>query len=200
MGQDKALIPLAGKPLIHHALDILRNAGLDPKIAGARSDFSSFAPTFRDDPAASGKGPLSGICTALASGTADLSVFLPVDMPLLPPSLITCLLHHATLTDSAVTLVSVSAFVQTFPVVIRREALSQLQANLLSAHRNCLGAFREASRTLSRPFTVLPVELLIQAGQVAHPGNFAAATWFLNLNSADDLARAEALLAPTHFK
>ena len=45
MGHDKALTHLAGKPLIHHALQILRDAGLEPRIAGARTDFSAFAPT-----------------------------------------------------------------------------------------------------------------------------------------------------------
>jgi molybdenum cofactor guanylyltransferase len=205
MGRDKALISLAGKPLIHHGLQILRDSGLEPRIAGAQSDFSGLtpslhAPILTDDPSDAGRGPLSGICTALAACTEDLAVFLPADLPLLPPSLIAYLLHHAGLTQSAVTLVSVSAFVQTFPVVIRREALPHLRASLHSDDRNCLRAFREASRNLSRPFSVLPAELLLQAGQVFHPGNFPPATWFLNLNTVDDLARAEALLAPARFK
>jgi molybdopterin-guanine dinucleotide biosynthesis protein A len=205
MGQDKALISLAGKPLIYHALQILRDCGLQPCIAGAQSDFSALAPTLDaqilpDDPCTSSRGPLSGICTALAACTKDLAVFLPVDLSLIPPNLIAYLLHHAEVTQSAVTLISVSAFVQTFPVVIRSEALTHLQASLESDNRNCLRAFREASHTLSKPFSVLPGELLLQSGQVSHPGNFPVATWFLNLNTADDLTRAEALLAPTHFK
>jgi molybdopterin-guanine dinucleotide biosynthesis protein A len=205
MGQDKALIPLAGKPLIHHALQILRDSGLEPRIAGAQCGFSALARTLdaeilTDDPSTSGRGPLSGICTALAACTNDLAVFLPVDLPLIPPNLIVYLLHHAEVTHSAVTLVSVSAFVQTFPVVIRPEALTHLQASLESDNRNCFRAFRETSRTLSKPISVLPVELLLQSGQVSHPGNFPVATWFLNLNTADDLTGAEALLAPTLFK
>lgn len=195
MGQDKALISLAGKPLIQHAIDIFRHAGLDPRIAGARSDFSSFAPILRDDPSGSGKGPLSGICTALASGTAELAVFLPVDLPLLPPRLVAYLLRHADITQSAVTLLSASSFVQTFPVVIRREALPLLHASLHSDDRNCLKAFREASRILSKPFTVLPVELLLQSGQIPHSDDFPPAVWFLNLNSSRELNRAETLLA-----
>ena len=46
MGQDKALVPLAGNPLIQRALTILLSAGLEPRIAGAKSDLSSFAPAF----------------------------------------------------------------------------------------------------------------------------------------------------------
>ncbi|MGZ6317503.1 MAG: molybdenum cofactor guanylyltransferase [Anaerolineales bacterium] len=200
IGQDKALIPLCGKPLIQHALQILREAGMEPRIAGAQSDLSSLAPALMDEPSVSSLGPLSGICSALAACSADFAVFLPVDLPLLPSGLIAWLLHCAQITQSAFTLVSVSAFVQTFPVVIHREALPHLRATLHSDNRNCLRAFRDASRALSRPFSVLPGELLVQAGQICHPGNFPPATWFLNLNTAGDLTRAEALLAPSHFK
>ena len=155
MGQDKALLHLSGKPLIHHALQILREAGLEPRIAGAQADLSAFAPTLRDDPSDSGQGPLSGICTALASSVADSPFSSPLTSHSCPPALIAWLIHHAALTQSAVTLVSVSAFIQTFPVVIHREALPLLQASLRSDDRNCLRAFREASQnplpTLLRP-------------------------------------------------
>ena len=88
MGRDKALIPLAGSPLIHHALGILRAAGLDPRIAGARSDLSSFAPTLPDDPTRSGLGPLSGICSALRRRfrSITLSSFPPTSRSC-PPAL-----------------------------------------------------------------------------------------------------------------
>jgi molybdopterin-guanine dinucleotide biosynthesis protein A len=195
MGQDKALITLAGTPLLQHALGILRNAGLDPAIAGARSDSSAFAPTLFDDPSQSGLGPLAGICTALASGTTPYAVFLPVDLPLLPASLIAYLVHHAEITRSAITLVSVAAFVETFPVVIDRSALPWLQSSLHSNDRNCLRAFREASNALSRTFSVLPVELLLHPGHISHPNGFPPALWFLNVNSPQDLVRAETLIS-----
>jgi len=195
MGQDKALLHLARRPLIQHALDILSGTGLEPKIAGARAHLSSFAPTLPDDPSQSGLGPLSGISTAIASSSAQYAVFLPVDLPLIPSYLIAYLIHYAAITQSAVTLVSVAAFVQTFPVVIDRSALPQLQASLLSKDRNCLRAFRQASHVLSKPLSILPVELLLQSGQVSHPKGFPAALWFLNVNSPQDLARVEALIS-----
>jgi molybdenum cofactor guanylyltransferase len=200
MGQDKALIPLSGKPLLQHALAILRNVGLEPRIAGARSDFSSFAPTLPDNPSDSGRGPLSGICAGLAASATDLAVFLPVDLPLLPSSLIAWLLQLAATTRSAVTLVSVAGFVQTFPVVIDRLALWSLQSSLGSDDRNCLRALREASTTISKPFSILPVELLLQPHHVAHPSGFPPAIWFLNVNSPHDLARAEHLLRRTRLQ
>ncbi|MGA8741123.1 MAG: molybdenum cofactor guanylyltransferase [Terracidiphilus sp.] len=195
MGRDKALIPLAGSPLIQHALGILRAAGLDPRIAGARSDLSSFAPTLPDDPTRSGLGPLSGICSALAAGFARHAVFLPTDLPFLPSSLVTYLLHHAAITQSAITVVSIAGFTQTFPVVIDRAALPVLQSGLDSNDRNCLRAFREAASALAKPLSVVPIELLLQSGQVSHPQGFPAALWFLNINSPGDLAHAETLFS-----
>jgi molybdenum cofactor guanylyltransferase len=200
MGRDKTLINLAGKPLIQHATDILRSASLSPRIAGAMSDLSTFAPTLPDDPAQSGAspvslGPLAGICSALASTVARYAVFLPVDLPLMPAGLIRYLLHRAEITESAITAVSVAGFIQTFPVVIHRGALPALQSSLHSSDRNCLRAFRAAAGTLGQPFSIQPVEMLIQSGHVSHPRGLPAVDWFLNLNSPQDLARAESLLA-----
>ena len=99
MGADKALIQLAGRPLIAHAIRILRQAGLDASIAGARSSLSAFAPVIQDTHP--DRGPLAGICSALASTSARYAVFLPVDLPLLPPSLVSFLLHHARVAGGA---------------------------------------------------------------------------------------------------
>jgi molybdopterin-guanine dinucleotide biosynthesis protein A len=195
MGQDKALISLSGKPLIHHALQILGAAGLEPRIAGAQSDLSSFAPTLPDDPAQSSRGPLSGICSALANTSAPLALFLPVDLPLLPASLIVYLLHHATVTQSAVTVVSIAGFVQTFPAVIAPAALPSLRSSLNSSNRGTLRAFSAAADHLSSPLSVLPIEMLLQSGQISSSEALPPGLWFLNLNAPQDLLQAEALLA-----
>jgi molybdopterin-guanine dinucleotide biosynthesis protein A len=189
MGADKALIQLAGKPLIAHALGILHQAGLSASIAGARSPLSAFAPVIPDS--SPGQGPLGGICAALASTSAHWAVFLPVDLPLLPVSLVTCLLSHARTTGCAVTLASFGGFAQTFPAVLDRALLPFLQAELASGRRGCFSAFQAAAASLAQPVTVLPVELLVQSGQVAHPEVLPPARWFLNVNSPADLLGAE---------
>jgi molybdopterin-guanine dinucleotide biosynthesis protein A len=195
MGCDKALIPLAGFPLIQHACNLVRSAGLAPRIAGSQNDLYSFAPTIPDDPTRSGLGPLSGICAALASTSAPFGLFLPVDLPLLPASLIVYLLHHAETTHSAVTVVSVAGFIQTFPAVIEASGLLSLQSSLGSDDRNSLRAFHAAANHLSRPFSVLPIELLLQAGEVSCPEALSPSLWFLNINAPQDLSQAEALLS-----
>jgi molybdopterin-guanine dinucleotide biosynthesis protein A len=119
---------------------------------------------------------------------------LPVDLPLLAPSLITYLLHHAQVTGSAITLASIGAFVETFPVVIDRVAAPSLRASLGSGDRKCLTAFRIAASAIAKPFSVLPVEVLLQAGQVAHPKGLPTHAWFLSINDPANLATAESLV------
>jgi molybdopterin-guanine dinucleotide biosynthesis protein A len=193
MGQDKALITFAGKPLIAHALAVLRDARLQPAIAGARSALSSFAPVVEDSPGDAGRGPLSGICGALRSASARLAVFLPVDLPLIPYSLIGYLVFHAFVTGSPVTVASVNGHPQTFPVVIERRALDFLEGQLDSGERGCLAAFRRGAEFLASRLSILPAEALVQSGQIAHSASLPPAFWFLNLNTPADLARAESL-------
>jgi molybdopterin-guanine dinucleotide biosynthesis protein A len=200
MGVDKSLVRLADRPLVQHAIEILRTAGLDPKIAGARAELSSFAQIISDEPKQLGLGPLAGICSALPTGTRRFAVFLPIDLPLIPPDLIKYLVHHATVSGSAITVVSVAAFIQTFPVVIDRAALPALQRSLASGDRNCLRAFQSSASAIGRPFTTLPVESIVQPGLVHHPWGLIVGQWFLNINSPQDLLVAEAVFARAHGK
>jgi molybdopterin-guanine dinucleotide biosynthesis protein A len=195
MGEDKALITFAGRPLIVRALGILRQAGFEPSIAGARSALASFAPVVEDSAPQAGLGPLAGICSALAATTTPHAAFITVDLPLLPSSLIVYLLHHATVTGAVVTVPAISGFAQTFPAVIHRSALPILQSQLESSNRGCFSAFQVAAATLNQPFSVLPVEPLVQSGQISHPDGLPAAFWFLNVNGRQDLTRAEALVS-----
>jgi len=188
MGADKALLSFAGKPLIAHALQILLRAGLSASIAGAQSSLESFAPVVPD--AQPDRGPLGGICAALASTNADYSVFLSVDQPLLPVSLVKYLLHHARITGRAVTLASINGYAQSFPAVVKRSVLAVLEAELQSGRGGCYSAFQAAGSNLQEPVSVVAVEMLVQAGQVAHPERLPAVRWFANLNRPADLERA----------
>ena len=75
MGQEKALIEVAGRPLLEHSLQILREAGIKPRIAGSKVDLSEFASVVADGPGHSGLGPLAGICCALSACTTRFGVF-----------------------------------------------------------------------------------------------------------------------------
>jgi len=216
MGRDKALLSFAGRPLIEQALSILREAGLPASIAGvpperstsawqiartnppengahANGALAAFAPIVED--LQRGSGPLAGICAALAAVTTRNVVFLPVDLPLLPSSLIVYMLHYAEITGRAVTVLTVNGFSQTFPVVLDRSVLPGLQNDLHSGKGGCFSAFQAAASGMGQPIASIAVEQLVQSGQISHPLGLAAASCFLNMNTPQDLHRAKALMA-----
>jgi molybdopterin-guanine dinucleotide biosynthesis protein A len=188
MGADKALVPWRGRPLVEHALGILRGAGLEASIAGSRSPLSAFGPVIEDVQA--DRGPLGGICAALASTSAQLSVFVPVDLPLLPSSLMTYLMRHAAITGRAVTLASVAGFTQTFPAVLDRAVLPWLRGELAKGRLGCFQAFEGAAASLGQPGSAVAVELLVQSGAICHPDGLPPSRWFTNLNTPVDLRDA----------
>jgi molybdopterin-guanine dinucleotide biosynthesis protein A len=190
MGVDKASLLFRGQPLVAHALDILRGARLDVSIAGSRADLRAYAPVVED--AESGLGPLGGICSALATTAARWAVFLPVDLPLVPSLLVRSLLNHARATGNAINLTSLAGFVQTFPAVLDVAVLPGLKAELEAGRRGCFSAFQAAANGLGQPMSVVAAESLVQDGQVTHPEGRPLASWFSNINSREDLRRAEA--------
>lgn len=93
-GMDKALLPLAGKPLLMHVLKRLRplSGRILLSANGNPSRFAPFAlPVIAD--AVPGRGPLGGIAAAAAECVQrwpDVQWLLtvPVDTPLLPDDLV----------------------------------------------------------------------------------------------------------------
>lgn len=199
MGQDKALLHFAGRPLVAHALSILGQAGLSVSIAGARPSarvaLEAFAPVVEDPEP--GLGPLAGICAALASTSARYAVFLPVDVPLMPPALIGFLVHSSRITGRVVTVSALAGFDQTFPAVLDRAVLPALEAALKASldgkSGSCFSAFKAAAASLDQTINSVAAELLAQSGQVTHPLGLPPVRWFLNLNTPGDLEQAEAL-------
>lgn len=191
MGRDKAMIEFAGRTLAERAVELLQRAGLSAMIAGARSELGAFGPMIADQ--ADGEGPLRGVCSALASTGAELAVFIPVDLPLLPASLLARLLADARITGASVTLTSVNGFAQTFPVVLRTALLPLLHKEQNSSRRGCFAAFQAAAKELGEAVRVIPAEMLAQAGQVVDQNAVPVYRWFLNVNTPSDVERAARL-------
>ncbi len=194
MGMDKALVEFEGRPLIGHALALLRGAGLSVAIAGARPDLAGRAPVVDD--LGSSRGPLGGICGAMQVTLVTWFVFIPVDLPLLPPELIVTMLEKAQTTGDIVMLASAGGFVQTFPAVLNRSVLPAIQAELEAGRGGCFAAFHAAASAQEKRVCVLEAEHLVQTGQLKHPDGLPLAHWFFNINSAGDLRRAQQLKRP----
>jgi molybdopterin-guanine dinucleotide biosynthesis protein A len=82
MGQDKALLELAGKPLVLRAVEKLRQVCTEVSVLGNREELAAYASLVRD--LHEGCGPLGGIEAALAHSTKAWNLFMAVDMPFLP--------------------------------------------------------------------------------------------------------------------
>lgn len=79
MGRDKANIVFNGKTLLHHAVDLLDNFGVDDHIILGRPDAIFGQP----DPLP-GEGPAANLVAWIKAQTPPFKlVVLPVDMPLL---------------------------------------------------------------------------------------------------------------------
>ncbi len=175
-GADKALLPLAGRPLIGHVLDRLRPQ-VDRVLISANGDARRFAgfgcPVVADTVP---QGPLSGILAAMAHA-ADLGathiVSCPVDTPFLPVDLVSRLAAAAKAAPEG--------------LALARTADGDHPATALwpVALAPALAAFLAEGGAKVMRFT--------DAHQAARAG-FAEAGAFVNLNTPEDLARAEALL------
>jgi molybdopterin-guanine dinucleotide biosynthesis protein A len=195
MGTDKAFVSLDGLPLLVHALEILSRAGLPAAIVGGNPELAAYAPLVVDRwPDA---GPLGGICSGLASMVVRWAVFIPVDTPLIPSSLIACLVRRAASTETSLTLASVNGFPQTFPAVLDRTLRPGLEEEVREERLGCFTAFQKAASNAGRILAPIAAESLLQCGQVSHPWSLPARQWFLNINTAEKLGRAESLV-PAH--
>ena len=196
MGTDKALVELEGRPLIEHVLQTMRSAGLNARIAGARSPLAAFAPVILDKHP--DLGPLGGVCSSLRQSKAEFAVFASVDTPRIPASLLLYLMHHAIVANAVAVVPSVNGFPQTFPAVIHRHVLPTLELELHAGRAGCFSAFAAAAKALQRPLIPVPVELLVQAGQISHPAALPPTWWFCNVNTPADLHRLQTCARRPH--
>jgi molybdopterin-guanine dinucleotide biosynthesis protein A len=86
MGQDKALLPFCGRPMIALALSKLQAFCTDVSIVGNRDDLQAFAPVMREE--LLNAGPAAGIVAGLRGASQPWVMFLPVDVPLVPAQLL----------------------------------------------------------------------------------------------------------------
>jgi molybdopterin-guanine dinucleotide biosynthesis protein A len=197
MGTDKALAQLAGQPLIQIALEIMAAAGLSARIAGSRTNLATYAQEIPDTSLDS--GPLSGIHAALSVSAAELNLFLPVDLPLMPASLLACLLQRAALTGQPVTATRLSGRLEPFPVVLHRSVLPQIGFLLATGATACHQAWQSIPRALEgqpdAQLDAIPVESLVQCGQCAHLAHLPPVLWYQSANTPADLERLTRICA-----
>jgi molybdopterin-guanine dinucleotide biosynthesis protein A len=191
MGRDKALLQVGGRSLVERALDKLRSIGVAaPRIAGARTDLSSHAPVVSD--LHPGCGPLSGIEAALSSTSQPLNLFLPVDMPLLPPQFLSWMLLRAEITGALATVPRINGQPQPLCAVYHRDLLRPITASLIAGNYKVMSVVSVAGQSQSQTVDLFDTERL--ASTDPELLGFSALPlyhWFLNCNLPEDVAPIE---------
>ncbi len=189
MGRDKALLAWEGRPLVDHALGLLRSCCGEVRIAGARpgllADLARFAPVLED--LHPGCGPLAGIEAALTvAGSAELVFFLPVDVPLLPAALLHLLLERSALTGAGATIPTLAGRPQPLCSAIRPALLPSLTAALDAGEYKVMRVFEQLAPGELDLFSIEAVAAVRDEWPAEPPVH----RWFQNLNTPEDLARA----------
>lgn len=184
MGGDKAGAVLDGRTLLERAVDLVREAGLQPRVCARASTLLPAVPGLAPDAIwreplpttdTDAAHPLAGLALALAQAGEPI-VVLPVDLPLLPPDALRAL---ATWPSASSAVLGIEG--RPAALVARIEpALSAPLAQAAADHAPAL-----------RTLTALGVAVAELADLVA-PADVAAA--LTNVNGPDDLAAVERLL------
>jgi molybdenum cofactor guanylyltransferase len=207
MGRDKALIELAGKPLIEHAMKKLRRVCKSVCVLGSDSALARYAPRVPD--LHPGCGPIGGMEAALAHSLYDWNLFLAVDMPFLPADYIR--MWTATWMQPemekrlgpGIRMLSVDGRPQPGFCLMHKE-VGLLLAEAIERHEfKLMNAFEAAGRKLGMRYGSrvtglwnVPVTVLQRSdtdvSEITEAQWAAQALWFANLNTPQDFRDAEA--------
>jgi molybdopterin-guanine dinucleotide biosynthesis protein A len=187
MGQDKALLQVAGRSLLERSLDKLRTIGVTaPRIAAARTDLSSYAPAVPD--LHPGCGPLGGIEAALAATTQPLNLFLPVDLPLLPARFLNWMLQRAEITRALVTVPRINGWPQPLCAVYHRDLLQPITDALLAGNYKVMPVVAAAAGQ-SQALDLFDTEQLASTDpELLSFSPLPLYRWFHNCNLPEDMA------------
>jgi molybdopterin-guanine dinucleotide biosynthesis protein A len=193
MGQDKAAVALAGRPMLEHMLDKLGALGLRTRVAGLRTPVAGVLAEVLSD-AHPDCGPLSGMETALAKSEAALVLVLGVDLPLLEAEFLAWMLERATITGALATIPRAGGKPQPLCAVYRRELLGGVTESLEAGDYKAMGAVERAAGGVGIDF--FDVEKVVATG--AWRSEWPAHWQFMNCNTPEDLSLATVLLAREH--
>jgi molybdopterin-guanine dinucleotide biosynthesis protein A len=184
MGRDKALLPFAGRALVEHMLDLLRSLDLDPCICGSRPDLARFAQVIPDETAH--RGPLSGLCAALADSDSDLNLFVPVDLPMIPPGFLRWLRARAETSQALATIPRYGGRPQPLCAVYSRRLREGLHNSLAEGNFKVMTAIQGSVASLGEPIDAFDVESVASTSPAGWPQDALLTNWFRNVNTLAD--------------
>lgn len=173
--RDKGLVDLAGRPLAAWVIERLRPQ-VDEIVVSANRHLDAYAAfdcPVVPDTLPGQPGPLAGILAAGGHTGADWLLVTPCDTPFLPADLVARLLAVAQAQEVPLVRAADGERIHYAVMLMHRHLLADMAAALADGERR------------------------VQAWQARHAhaeARFEAPDAFLNINSADDLRLAEAML------
>lgn len=186
-GQDKGLLPLAGRPLLVHVLEAVGKI-VSERLLVVSSDaqaeryskvIDSDVKVFVDPARVS--GPLVGAATGFENACGKYSVLLPCDMPLISQDVLSLLLELC-INKSAAIPRWPNGYIEPFHAVYHTASASEAAAEALSAGELNMRAMVEKLRGV-RYVSTLVLEQLDERLET-----------FFNVNTSSDLKKAQAML------
>jgi len=169
MGENKALLMLGGEPLVKRGLRKLKGLCFEVAIAGGSEELKPFGRVVLDQKA--GCGPLGGIVAALEQSSFAWNLFLPVDAPFVPVSILETLLRMAAGFDGVCVMPRVQGRMEPLCAVYSKRCLPVLRQEL------------DAGRW--------KVTMAIEAAGSMRFLDLEDGTLFANLNTPEEFAEAE---------
>jgi molybdopterin-guanine dinucleotide biosynthesis protein A len=144
MGTDKAFLRLGRLTLLEQAIATSKEVSATVALVGNKEQLRPYGWVIEDE--FPGQGPLAGIHAALKSKSAsDLNIFLAVDLPGVPSSLLKYLLKVAGESGKVVTAPYANGFSQPLCAVYRRDFAVVAEKALQAGHNKIDALYREVS-------------------------------------------------------
>ncbi len=136
-GQDKGLLPLAGKTMIEHVIEALKPQVGDIIINANRNpaEYARHGYRVLPDLLEGYCGPLSGIATALRAARTRYVLTAPCDSPFVPGTLAERLLHALSASDADIGIAHDGERLQPVFALLRCNLLDSLLAYLRAGER-----------------------------------------------------------------
>lgn len=182
IGREKAMLELAGRPLVEHAIKSAANVFEKVYLSGPPELESMGLPVVPDRH--QGVGPLAGILSGLEAVTTPWLFALPCDSPFIPEAFFRGM--AALISDHEVVVPMNQGFYEPTHALYSKVLVPLMEKLIDSGERK--------------------IKLLYAAARVREAGDELIRQWdpdgmaFFNINTAEDLARAEEYIRPVSAK
>jgi molybdopterin-guanine dinucleotide biosynthesis protein A len=185
LGSDKALQPVAGKPMIRHIIEGVSGLSDEFLVVVARnasgSEYSGILPDFirviKDEP--EGKNPLIGIVSGLRAIRSPYAIVLSCDIPFVDRRVIQLLLKQASGADAVIPRWNAGHLEPLQAVYCREPTLDAAEEALAKGHTSPTDMISKLARVV---FISIEDQIRLIDPELRT---------FFNVNTKQDLARAE---------